>query len=328
MLAYNVEAMRSRALHTTFAVSLGLHAALLGLLLLTVGGLPVPEPNPLRLRILPAPTPPQAVPAPPPPNPVPPPGDRGGTRAPGTRPGPAPGSGRIPEERVGRGTRGVGPDAPPRSTLRPPEESRPPTPGPAVPPQAGLTPPVTARPSPDLTPPPPVARREEQPGSPSSPRAGLSLGGPARDTLSPGKPAQGSAAPRPSFREQIAGIGSGLTEEGEGKQTINLDSREPRFLDYLSRLKWRIEQEWQYPEEAQRNRVGGELLLILTVNKAGVLTSLRLVESSGFPILDNEALRAVKAAAPFAPFPAYLGDEPWNIRATFRYSMLQRARRG
>jgi outer membrane biosynthesis protein TonB len=44
-----------------------------------------------------------------------------------------------------------------------------------------------------------------------------------------------------------------------------------------------------------------------------------LVQRSGFPILDEEALRAVKAAAPFDPFPTQMGESPWNIRAFFHY---------
>jgi periplasmic protein TonB len=49
-----------------------------------------------------------------------------------------------------------------------------------------------------------------------------------------------------------------------------------------------------------------------------------LVESSGYPVLDNEALRAVKAAAPFDPFPPQMGNESWNILATFHYHSQRR----
>ncbi len=134
---------------------------------------------------------------------------------------------------------------------------------------------------------------------------------------------------RPSLREQIASLGSGLTGDagGTAKQTINLDSREPQFVPYLARLKRRIEREWVYPEEAQRHSVGGELLLVFTLNKAGTLTQIQLVHTSGYPILDAEALRAVKAAAPFDPFPPQLGEEPWNIAASFRYNLPYRFRR-
>jgi len=106
---------------------------------------------------------------------------------------------------------------------------------------------------------------------------------------------------------------------GPAKQTINLDDRRPRFLSYLARLKQQIQSEWTYPEEARRVGMGGELVLVFTLNPAGTLIHIQLVESSGFPVLDDEALRAVKNAAPFDPFPPQLGDDPWNISAIFRY---------
>jgi protein TonB len=106
---------------------------------------------------------------------------------------------------------------------------------------------------------------------------------------------------------------------GPAKQTINLNDRQPRFLNYLARLKQRIQNEWSYPDDAQRVGMGGELVIVFTLNTTGTLTYIRLAESSGFPTLDNEALRAVKTAAPFDAFPPQMGDEPLNIVGTFTY---------
>jgi len=77
-----------------------------------------------------------------------------------------------------------------------------------------------------------------------------------------------------------------------------LGDREPRYLRYLAHLKRRIESEWIPPEDARRIGAGGEVVLVFTLNPTGTLTFIRLVESSGFPTLDNESLRSVKAAAP------------------------------
>ncbi|MBI4735460.1 MAG: energy transducer TonB [candidate division NC10 bacterium] len=163
-------------------------------------------------------------------------------------------------------------------------------------------------------------------------QSGLRLGGPTQGA--PAVPAtrggpSGSRPARPSLRDQIASLGSGLTgDAGElARQTVNLNSREDRFVDYLAHVKWRVERVWVYPEEALAHGVGGELLLVFTLNKAGTLTNIRLVQSSGFPVLDQEALRAVKLAAPFDPFPSQMGDEPWNISASFRYNLPRRFRR-
>jgi protein TonB len=186
----------------------------------------------------------------------------------------------------------------------------------------------------------PVAPRVEagvpvRPEAPSArspqPESGLRLGGPPEGRAHPPssrelprRGAEGPDAPaRRSFRDQIASLGSGMTAE-TGKQTVDLNSREPRFLSYLARVKRRIERTWTYPPDALALGLGGDLLLVFTLNPAGTLTDVALLHSSGFPILDEEALRAVKAAAPFDPFPAELGGEPWNISAEFHY-MLPRA---
>lgn len=177
---------------------------------------------------------------------------------------------------------------------------------------------------------PEIPRQAPPPTAPE--RGGLSLGGPR--PVAPPTPGTMGAPPsagavRPSIRDQIASLGSGLAADlgGPAKRTISLDSREEYFIEYLSRLKRRVQRVWQYPEEAMKEGIGGELLIIFTLNSAGSLTYIRLVQSSGFPILDEEALRAVKLSAPFDPFLPQMGGEPLNIQATFYYDLPRRVRR-
>ncbi len=320
--------------HRALLVSLIIHAGLIGLLLLSATRPPVPSSAPIRMRLLEPPAPSAPAPTPPP------------VEAPrGTSPKPEAPSQKGREVRPPAAERPRAPERPPRA-----EQSAPSAPSEAGPrvetPPIPASPPVVARPVPERPAPSPqpsgptVEAPRQVPREapldalpPSRPeRGGLSLGGPS-DAAPPARPAPsspgGSSTPRRSIRDQIAGLGTGLGEEdAPGKHTVHLDSQEPRFLDYLSRLKRRVERVWTYPEEAWSNGVSGELLILFTLNKAGTLTAVRLVNSSGFPILDQEALRAVKAAAPYEPFPPQLGDDPWNIAATFRYFLPpQRLRR-
>jgi protein TonB len=114
---------------------------------------------------------------------------------------------------------------------------------------------------------------------------------------------------------------------GPAKQTVSLDDRRPRFMEYLARLKQRIASEWTYPEDAQRVGVSGDVEIEFTLNPAGTLVYIQLTRSSGFPVLDNEALRAVKNAAPYDPFPRQMGAEPLNIVGQFTYYSVHRYRR-
>ncbi len=210
-----------------------------------------------------------------------------------------------------------------------PIPDRPPVPekpaAPAPPSQVGARP--LPAPGVEKTPEPPREAPAVTATAPAAPeRGGLNLSGPP--PAAPSLP-RGRGSARPSLREQIAGLGSGLTGDagGTAKRTVSLDSREEQFVDYLGRLKRRVQRVWDYPEEAIRHGIGGELLMVFTLNEAGGLTYIRLVQSSGYPILDEEALRAVKLAAPFEPFPPEMGHEPLNIRASFHYNLPRRFRR-
>ena len=57
-----------------------------------------------------------------------------------------------------------------------------------------------------------------------------------------------------------------------------------------------------YPEEARRNSLYGSLRVLVIVRSDGSLELMRVLESSGHPILDKAALNIVRLSAPFAPF--------------------------
>jgi len=111
------------------------------------------------------------------------------------------------------------------------------------------------------------------------------------------------------------------------RETIRLDSREPRYQDFLAQIQQRIYRVWGYPEEAWSSGISGEVQLLFTVLASGSLTGVRLLHSSGYPSLDQEALRAVKAAAPYDPLPFQVEEERVNILASFNYFSTSRSRR-
>ena len=306
-------------LNKAFALSLLLHGALVALLVFWGTRPQVFLDAPLRVRILDPPAAssgPGPIPAPPVgPKAVEPPATRRFSSEPSVRRELA---ARPPESRE-PGTERQAPSAERREVTKP---------------SAPSLPQLAARPRPEPTVPPtrkaPEALRDSPPVT-APERRGLTLGGPRPDTslVPPGKAAPPSGGAQRSLRDQIASLGSGLYGNADdiGKETIRLDSRDPEYLPYLASLKRRIQNEWVYPEEAWSRGVSGELLLVFTLNKNGSMTYLRLVYSSGFPILDQEALRAVKQAAPFDQFPPEMGEEPKNFAASFVYNPPYRFRR-
>lgn len=251
--------------------------------------------------------------------------------APQPVPRPVPKAPPAPPARNGSSERSLRDDRVARPA--PPAVTPPPRPVPTPEPPSTSSPPpqVESRPASEVAPSIVESPRDPLPERVQSDRSGFSLGGPPPAPTgsrgAPGSPRADSA--RPSLRDQIAGLGSGVTTEriGPADRTISLGDREPRYLRYLAHLKRRIESEWIPPEDARRIGAGGEVVLVFTLNPTGTLTFIRLVESSGFPTLDNESLRSVKAAAPFDAFPTQMGAEPVNIVATFTYGSPARYRR-
>jgi protein TonB len=58
-----------------------------------------------------------------------------------------------------------------------------------------------------------------------------------------------------------------------------------------------------YPDEARRRKLYGSLRLMVAVLPDGSLNEVALLETSGHQTLDDAAIRIVRLAAPFAPFP-------------------------
>lgn len=76
-----------------------------------------------------------------------------------------------------------------------------------------------------------------------------------------------------------------------------------------------------YPEEARRNQVYGNLRMMVSINRDGSLFEILVLESSGQPLLDQAAQRIVRLAAPFAPFTGDLADiDRLEIIRTWRFA--------
>jgi len=76
-----------------------------------------------------------------------------------------------------------------------------------------------------------------------------------------------------------------------------------------------------YPEEARRLRIYGQLRLLVTVKRDGSLLAVQILESSGQKVLDDAAKKIVRLAAPFPPFSGALADstDELEIIRTWRF---------
>ncbi|RJR25501.1 MAG: energy transducer TonB [Desulfobacteraceae bacterium] len=107
------------------------------------------------------------------------------------------------------------------------------------------------------------------------------------------------------------------------EQTISLDTADKRYSGYAALVKERILGQWNYPLEASRQGLKGEVLILFTIEKKGNLSRVTTLVPSSFPILDKEAEDAVRRAAPFPAFFPSMMVTRLNVKATFRYTLTR-----
>jgi periplasmic protein TonB len=106
-----------------------------------------------------------------------------------------------------------------------------------------------------------------------------------------------------SLSAQISQSMTAYAERGRHRY-ISARTREFRDAAYLDAWRAKIERvgNLNYPEEARRRNLTGNLLLDVAINADGSLHSVTLLRSSGHRVLDDAAKRIVHLSAPFAPF--------------------------
>jgi TonB family protein len=123
--------------------------------------------------------------------------------------------------------------------------------------------------------------------------------------------------PLPTIKELLPPVNWSSRSRNSGP--VSLDTRDPIYVTYFTKIKQLIESQWAYPELAQRYGLQGTLTVEFIIGPYGQLERLRLMRSSGSQLLDEEALRAIKAAAPFPPIPSWIKPNPLAISAAMEY---------
>lgn len=107
----------------------------------------------------------------------------------------------------------------------------------------------------------------------------------------------------------------GMPPKRPGDDSVTLDTDEFKFISYNRWLKIKVEGVLKYPELAAVSGYQGVAYIRFDIMKDGSLGALELLKSSGYKILDDEALRSIRSSAPFAPLPVEWHMERYPIRA-------------
>lgn len=112
-----------------------------------------------------------------------------------------------------------------------------------------------------------------------------------------------------------------LDKYAKRDKSITLDTKEYRYAGYMRKLKEKIESIWVYPPEAKVRGIYGDLKIQFTIKKNGRLGAIELVRTSGYKMLDDAAMRALKDGEPYWPLPDEWGMESYTILGHFIYNI-------
>jgi TonB family protein len=299
---------------------------------------PLPEPTQPAAKAEPAPVAKPTPPAPPkPPAPIPkvePPA----TKAPPPAPKVAEAKPKPPEAQQVASTR----SAEPARTAPAPKPPEPPA---ADAREALPTPPPEARPAPPAPQPaPPTPAPEARPtpvaqvASPQEPRPAPAAAPEPPRAAAPGIKVAVVPPPtrEPVFNLKALGRGGGAGGPGDGRggvegEPVPLDSPDPKYSDYLDRVRRMIKDKWGFPcaegapDRYSCSRREGEMIIEFGIAKDGHVPFITLRQSTGSANMDAFALNAIKLASPFPPVPDVISKTGFPILARFRYILVDQS---
>lgn len=175
------------------------------------------------------------------------------------------------------------------------------------------------RPTPPATPPPPDQAMASPAAAPTPKPKPMPEPQPRRKANPSSQPSrsgaegQRGAAGRVAADRDASGSGAAAAS-GAGSAPAGL------LRAWGGQIRAEISRERKYPSAARRRRREGRVILRLTVSQAGDLLAATIAQASGSRRLDDAALAAALAAAPYAAAPAALTKPQYqfNIPIAFR----------
>jgi periplasmic protein TonB len=121
-------------------------------------------------------------------------------------------------------------------------------------------------------------------------------------------PLEGAAAPKPpgepgSGSGVASAVGRGIGDEGAGHGAVGDGPVTGPGDDYLDRLRRWLARYRHYPEAAKKAQEQGQLVVSFTILRNGTVIDPHIERSSGFPLLDEAALKMLHDASPVPPLP-------------------------
>jgi len=110
--------------------------------------------------------------------------------------------------------------------------------------------------------------------------------------------------------------GGGVEGSGNGTGGISADALRKKYLsEHFAYIKNIIQENITYPARAQRMGWQGKVIIDFIIRENGNATDIKIAQSSGFEVLDDNVIKTVEAVAPFPKPP---------VRAELRVPIIYR----
>ncbi|MEJ2618720.1 MAG: energy transducer TonB [Candidatus Thiodiazotropha sp.] len=109
------------------------------------------------------------------------------------------------------------------------------------------------------------------------------------------------------------------------RKVVSASTKEYKYASYLDAWRRKVERigNLNYPDQAKKDRLYGNLVLHVAVKSDGSIEEINVRQSSGHKILDDSAIRIVRLAAPFSPFPNEIRKETDILDITRTWQFLR-----
>ncbi len=118
----------------------------------------------------------------------------------------------------------------------------------------------------------------------------------------------------PSFAPSARVVKNILGTSKEKSNSIVGDDLKEVWSQYTNSIQLKIAQAKTYPSIARERRQQGKAFLSFKLDKDGRVIELSIENSSGYKILDQAAIKAIKEAAPFPTIPASLNKKYASLK--------------
>jgi periplasmic protein TonB len=108
------------------------------------------------------------------------------------------------------------------------------------------------------------------------------------------------------------------------RKFISANTREYAFASYMQQWVAKVERigNLNYPEDARRLSLEGNVVVTVAIRRDGSIDRVEVVQSSGFAVLDDAALRIIDLAAPYQALPANISRDVDILHITRTWQFL------